>query len=67
MTDSIYGYIFKETQNMNLKGYMHPYFHCSVIYNSQDMEETQAPINRRVYKKGGGTNIQKNITQPYKE
>ena len=22
------------------KGYMHPYFHCSTIYNSQDMETT---------------------------
>ena len=26
-------YISKETQNSNLKEYMHPYFHCSIIYN----------------------------------
>ena len=25
---------------------MHPYVHCSIIYNSQDMEVTQVPINR---------------------
>ena len=25
---------------------MHPYVHCSIIYNSQDMEATQVLINR---------------------
>ena len=25
---------------------MHPYAHCNIIYNSQDMEATQMPINR---------------------
>ena len=24
---------------------MHPFVHCSVIYNNQDMEATQVPIN----------------------
>ena len=24
---------------------MHPYVHCCVMYNSQDMEAVQAPIN----------------------
>ena len=28
---------------------MHLDVHCSVIYNSQDMEATQVPINRQVY------------------
>lgn len=26
---------------------MHPYVHCSIIYNCQDVEATQVPINRR--------------------
>ena len=30
---------------------MHPYVHFNIIYNSQDMEETQVPINRWVDKK----------------
>ena len=31
----------KEVQNLfNLRRYMHPYVHCSIIYNSQDMEST---------------------------
>ena len=31
------GYI--ASKNYNLKGYMWPYGHCSIINNSQDMEE----------------------------
>ena len=27
-------------ENYNLKKYMHPNVHCSLIYNSQDMEAT---------------------------
>ena len=30
---------------------MHPYVHYSIIYNSQAMEATQAPISRCVDKK----------------
>ena len=30
----------KEYRNTNLKRYMHPYVHCSINYNSQDMEIT---------------------------
>ena len=30
---------------------MHLDVHCSVIYNSQDMEATQVPINRKWIKK----------------
>ena len=29
---------------------MHPNVHSSTIYNSQDMEATQVPINRRIDK-----------------
>ena len=29
-----------------LKKYMHPNVHCNTIYNSQDIEVTQMPINR---------------------
>ena len=32
------GNISEETQNTNSKEYMHPYVHCSVIYNPQDLE-----------------------------
>ena len=38
--------ISKETQNTNLKEHMYPCAHCSVIYNSQDLEATQVPISR---------------------
>ena len=44
------GNISEETQNTNLKEYMHPYDHCSIIYNCQDMEATQVPVSRRVNK-----------------
>ena len=30
---------------------MHSYVHCIIIYNSQDMEAPQMPINRQVDKK----------------
>ena len=49
--DSMPGYISKETQNTNSKKYTHAYAHCSVIYNSQDMETAQVPINRRADEK----------------
>ena len=29
-----------ENENINLKRYMHPYVHSSIIHNSQDMEAT---------------------------
>ena len=29
-----FGNISEETQNTNLKEYMHPYVHCTVIYNT---------------------------------
>ena len=29
---------------------MHPYVHCSIVYNSQNMEATQVPINRGLNK-----------------
>ena len=31
-------YLAKENENSDLKTYMHPHVHCSIIYNSQDME-----------------------------
>ena len=45
------GNISKETQNTDSKEYMNPYVHCSVIYNSQDLEAAQVPISRWVDKK----------------
>ena len=44
-------YISEENQNTNSREYMHPYVYCSVIYNSQDTEAIQVPINRHVDKK----------------
>ena len=40
------GTISEGTQNTNLKEYKHPYVHCSVIYNRQDMEAAQGFISR---------------------
>ena len=50
-SNSTSGYKYEETQNTNSKEYMHPYVHFNIIYNSQDMEETQVPISRWVDKK----------------
>ena len=44
--NSTSGYLPKESQNTHLKRPTHPYVHCSAIYNSQDIEATQVPINR---------------------
>ena len=40
--------ITEDIQNMNLKRYTQDYVHCSIIYNSQDMEAIQVPINRQL-------------------
>ena len=48
-SNSDYGNITKETCNTSLKEdmwYMYPYVHCSIIYNSQDLEAAQVPISR---------------------
>ena len=29
----------EENENTNMKRYLHPYVHCSIIYSSQDKEE----------------------------
>ena len=44
-SDSTSGYVSEETQNTNSKEYMHPYVHCSVIYNSQGLETAQVSIS----------------------
>ena len=43
--DPTSGNISKAT-NTNLKEHKHPYVHCSVIYNCQDMKAAQVSINR---------------------
>ena len=35
--------ISEGTQNANLQEHKHPYIHCSIIYNPQDMEAAQCP------------------------
>ena len=39
-SNSTFGYLSKENENTNSKTYIYPYVHCSVIYNSQDIEAT---------------------------
>ena len=47
MTQQLYFWEFiEETRNTNSKEYMHPYVHCSVIYNSQGLKATQVSISR---------------------
>ena len=40
------GNVSKGTQNTNTKEHKHPYVHCSIIYNPQDMETAQVSIKR---------------------
>ena len=49
-SDSSSGNKYKETWNTNLKEYMHLYDHCSIIYNSQDLEAAEVSIGRWVDK-----------------
>ena len=49
-SDPTSGNISKETQNTNLTEHKHPYVHCIVIYNCQDMEAAQVSISRWVGK-----------------
>ena len=44
------GTISEGTQNTMSKEHKHPYVHCSVIYNHQDMEAAQVSISRWVDK-----------------
>ena len=32
--------VYEENENTSLKRYVYPSVHCSIIYNSQDMETT---------------------------
>ena len=34
---SLLEYLYKENEHTNLKGYMHPHVHSSIISNIQDM------------------------------
>ena len=57
-SNSTFGNISEEIQNTNSKRFMNSCIHYNVIYNSQDMEATQEPINKRC-----GTYVQWDITQ----
>ena len=39
-------WVSEENENTNLRRYMHPYVHCGIIYNNQDVETTWVPINK---------------------
>ena len=45
-SDYTYGNISEETQNTNSKDCKHPYVHCSIISNNQDLEAAQVTISR---------------------
>ena len=49
-SDPTFGNISEETQNTNLKEQKHPYVHCSIIDNREDMETAQVSIDRWVDK-----------------
>ena len=40
------GNISERTQNTNSKEHKHPYVHCGIIYNHQDIEAAQVSISR---------------------
>ena len=44
-SNSTSGYLSKENENTNSKRYIHTHIHCSIIYNSQDMEVTYVSIS----------------------
>ena len=39
-SNSTSGYLSEENKNTNLKRYMHPHDHCSIIYKGQEMQAT---------------------------
>ena len=45
-TTPLLGIYLKKNENTNLKRNMQSNIHNSIIYNSQDMEATQMPINK---------------------
>jgi len=51
---------------ISLKRFMHPNVHCSIIYNSQDMEANQVSINAWI-KMWYYSSIEENITQLLKK
>ena len=44
--DPTSGCTYNGNQNTNSKEHKHPYVHCSVLHNHQDMEAAQVSINR---------------------
>ena len=50
-------------EKLDLKVYMHPNIHCSIIYNSQDMESTLMSIGRGINKYHAA--IRKNKVTPF--
>ena len=50
LSDPISGNISEGIQNTNLREHKHPFVHCNIIYNHQDMEAAQVSISRCVGK-----------------
>ena len=53
-SDTTFWNLPKEIQDTNSREYMHLYVHCSVIYNTQDIEAAQVSFNRWVDKTNMG-------------
>ena len=52
-SNSTFGNLSEEIWN-NMKEHKHPYVHCSIIFNHQDLEAAQVPISRWVDKTTSG-------------
>ena len=51
-SNSTSGYRFEEIQDTDSKESMHPYIHCSIIYNSQDVrKQAKCPLTDKWIKK----------------
>ena len=60
-------YIVGKNENTSLKRCMHPNVHSSTIYNSQDMEATQVPIDIQMDKEDGYIYIYNGILLSHKK
>ena len=52
MTQQVHFWVLtqRKPKKSILKRYMYPCVHCSTIYNSQDMEALEVPINKQLGK-----------------
>ena len=62
------GYLSRENEKTNLKKYMHPHVHCSVMYNGQEIDTTYVSFNELIDTENvKEIDIKSNIIQPHKK